>query len=192
MKSFLKGNKLSKESASYMDRVSEHPSEDEEEGAVDQSTQYKGSTTSHDKEPTSESSFSLARSESRMIRYSKAALLVVVCIFATTMGILTYVIVRSSEDAEYHARVSQKLVLFVCMFMSCSIHVFPEFPYIGLQKDVQRSSIAVSLIIQNVHCSLYSIVLFHFDRDQGVRRAQDNPCLQQLGELWCVLDLARP
>lgn len=108
MRPFSKGSKLSKQSASYMDRVSEHVSEADEEDPIEESSQVRAtSTTSHDGKESSASSFSLARSETRMIRRSKAALLLVVAIFTVSMGILTYLVVLQGETTQYHARVSR-------------------------------------------------------------------------------------
>jgi hypothetical protein len=106
MRPFNKGSTLSKQSVSYMDRVSEHVS-DADEDPIEESSQVRvTSTTSHDDAKESSVSFSLARSETRRLRRSKAALLLAVAIFTVSMGIMTYFVVLQGETTQYHDRVS--------------------------------------------------------------------------------------
>ncbi|CAB9505205.1 Receptor-type guanylate cyclase gcy [Seminavis robusta] len=133
MKYFQKSSALSKQSATYMDRLSEHASEEEDEAVGDQSSHWRASTTgSNDGPPESSSSFSLARSETRMIRRSKTMLLAVVALLAVAMGCVTYYVVRSSEDAEYHARfhaIANEIAEFAQVK---TVHVFNNLENFGV------------------------------------------------------------
>jgi len=105
MAPFVSGSRLSKQSADFMERLSEHPSE-EFDGEASKHLGSAESTTGHEKEQSESSSFSLARLETQLIYYSKVVLLVVVFIFAAVMGYLTYYVVHEQEKSDYHVRVS--------------------------------------------------------------------------------------
>ena len=80
--------------------------EDDEEGQSAEVSGSAPSTTARDKQPSESSSFSLARAETLMICYSKVLVLIVIAIFAAAIGTVTYFLVYSQEDSEYHAKVS--------------------------------------------------------------------------------------
>ena len=94
----------SKEANELLTRLSEHHEEDVEESR--QSSGHGESSTSGGKgQETSTSSFSLARAETRMVMYSKCALLFVIAIFTIAIGVTTFKFVKHQEHDDYDKKV---------------------------------------------------------------------------------------
>jgi hypothetical protein len=101
---FGRGSALSKQSANMIKREM-----DEEEGSSQQdhlsSSHDLSRTSSGPKSETSSSSFILAQAETKMLKYSKLMILLLIAGIATVTSIVTYKFVRKQESDEYHAKV---------------------------------------------------------------------------------------
>ena len=82
---------------------------DEEEGSSQQdhmsSSHDLSKTSSGPKSETNSSSFNLAQNETKMLKYSKLLILLLIAGIATVTSIITYKFVRKQESDEYHAKV---------------------------------------------------------------------------------------